>query len=158
MILSNFNNLAFSTKLPTTGESDLVHPTSLATFAEVFGTLNLTTNTAMEGVPHNEQRLQDAIKYYTNKGAIRSMLGRKRHVTLTTVNNHKTFFIKKFVPRPVRRIVPYSYFGIIIHLPLESDVEQTYVSTSLTASIAHLGLKAHVQFHEWNADHDQEMA
>ncbi len=151
---------AFAVKLSTDGDTDLAHPVSTANFTEVFGTLNLTTNTTMEGVPFNKDTFLKALRYYTNKGALKACIGRTRHVTIFSHGNNstKSFQIKKFVPRAVRRIVPYSFFGILFHCPIETDYGSDYHTTALTASKAQVGVKVHVAYHEWNAEHDQTNA
>ncbi len=153
---------AFGTKLPVDGPSDVVHPTTSQNFTEVFGTLNLTTNTGMEAVPFNNQMFYDALRYYTNRGALKACIGKTRKFTLSTSlagrgGSVKNFFIKKFVPRAVRRIVPYSFFAILIHVPLVSQPAQVYADADLTSSKAHVGVRATVHYHEWNADHYQEV-
>jgi len=148
----------FGTKLSVVGSSDLVHPTSSANFTEVFGTLNLSTDTTMEAVAHDRKLLFKALKYYTNKGALKACIGKIRNVVLTRDRPVKSFFINKFVPRAVRRIVPYSYFGILIHVPIESDADQFYYTTNLTTSGVHVGCKAIITYDEWHPDHNQDMA
>ncbi len=147
-----------NTDLPATGSSDKTHPMSTVNIAEVFGDYNLTTNTVVEGNNWNEDLFQEALMRYTNKGALRSMVGRTRHVTLTKQNPYKNFYIDKFVPRAIRRIMPYSFFAIQVHVPLDSDIEQAFSATANTGSLAHLGCKLICNFHEWNADHYQEMS
>ena len=112
----------------------------------------------MEGVPHNQKLFTDAIKYYTNRGALKACIGRQRHFTLTEKQPFKNFFIDKFVPRAVRRIVPYSYFGILVHVPFAGNTDQYYYDTTPTATtVANVGVQAAVSYDEWNIDHIQEM-
>lgn len=145
-------------KLPAGGLSDLSFPVSTVNIAEVFGDYNMTTNMTAEAHVSDEDLFQAALTRYTNKGALRSMVGRTRHVTLNQNRRYKNYFLNKFVPRSVRRIMPYSFFGIQIHLPLHSDVDQQYSSSSNTTGLAHLGIKAICKYNEWNADHYQEMS
>ncbi len=147
---------AFGTKIVSVATSSLVHPTSSVNFTEVFGTLNLTTNTQMEGVPFDKDRFHDALKFYTNKGALKACIGQTRSMVLTQDRPQKTYHIDKFVPRAIRRIVPYTYFGILIHVPLESDVSQAFFSTTLATSPS-VGVKAICTYDEWNIDHNQDM-
>ncbi len=148
---------AFSDKLFTDGPSELAHPVTTVNFTELFGTLNLTTNTAMEGVPFNKTTFLTALQYYTNKGALKACVGKTRNMVLTLDHPHKSYFIRKFVPRPVRRIVSYSYFGILIHCPLYSDVDQTMVTTAVTADKANVGVTANVVYDEWHPEFNQDM-
>lgn len=149
----------FSTKLKKDAVPivSLPHPVSTVNFTEVFGTLNLTTDVDMEGVSFFNESFHKAIKYYTNKGAINSMHGFMRSVNLTDTHPTKRIFIKKFVPRDVRRIVPYSYFGMLIHVPQVEASEQNYISGAVGGTKPHIGVKMRVNYNEWNVDHIQEM-
>ncbi len=144
-------------KLLTQGPAELAQPMSTVNAVQVFGDFNMTTNTAMEDHVFDEDLLQSALRRYTNKGALRSCLGRTRHVTLTRGRPYANFFIDKFVPRAIRRIQKYGFFGIQVHVPISSAVEQMYLSKALN-SVPHLGVKAIAHYHEWNVEHDQDMA
>jgi len=145
-------------KLPTGGVSEKPHAVSTVNIAEVFGDYNMTTDTAMEDVAHDEDLFQDASMRYTNKGALKACVGRTRHVHLSRSNNVARFFFDKFAPKSIRRIMPYSYFGIQIHVPLISDIEQVYHSAAGTASQPHIGVKMICKYNEWNSAHFQEMS
>ncbi len=149
---------AYGTKLavPASGSS-ANHPASTANFTEVFGTMNLTTNVAMEAVPWTQKLFFDALKYYTNKGAIKSMIGKMRSITLTDTFPTKSIFIKKFPPRAVRRIVPYSFFGMLFHCPKDTDSDSIFYSGAITTAKCHVGVKLTCTYDEWNLDHLQEM-
>ncbi len=75
---------------------------------QVFGDFNMTTNTAMEDHTHDEDELQQALRRFTNKGALKACMGRTRHVTLTKNRPFKNFYLDKFVPKAIRRIVPFT--------------------------------------------------
>jgi len=62
------------------GASTKNHPVSTVNDTEVFGDLNLTTNLANEVVAWDNSAFFDSLKFATNKGAIRSMVGRQRSV------------------------------------------------------------------------------
>ncbi len=149
---------AFAGKLDTTGPSDTTHPISTVNLvSETLTILNLTTDLTMEGVPWNQTTFLKALKYYTNKGALKACVGRTRNFTLTENHRVQSFFINKFVPKPIRRIVPYTYFGILLHMPLGSDIEQHYTESNLNSTLPHIGVKAHITYDEWNPEHNQEM-
>ncbi len=143
-------------KLPIIGQSDLSLPMSKDNDIQVFGDYNMSSNVTMEDHVWDEDIFQTALRRATNKGAIRSLVGRTRHFTLTRSRPYKNFFLDKFVPRAIRRIVDFSFLGIQIHIPFITDVEQTYHATNLSA-VAHVGVKCITHFHEWNAEHDQDM-
>ncbi len=147
-----------TTKLPIDGDSDLAHPVSTVNLTEVFGLMNLTTDTTMESVAYSDDLFHKALQFYTNKGALKACVGRTRNFFLTEKNPNASFFIKKFVPRSVRRIVAYSYFGILVHIPITTDKESIYHSASLTPSKPDVGVGMMVRYHEWHPDHNQDMA
>ncbi len=144
-------------KLPTGGPSDMVQPTSSVNIIEVFGDYNLTSNITMEDHVFDEALLQEALMRYTNKGALKACLGRTRHVHLTTNRPHHNVFIRKFVPRSVRRVMPYTFMAIQVHVPLSGEPGQDYAYVAPTPSVAHIGCKILCHYHEWNNDHFQDM-
>ncbi len=146
-----------TTKLVSTGPSELSQPVSTVNIAEVFGDYNMTTDTTFEDHPWDETLFQDALKRYTNKGALKACVGRTRHVNLSRERPYKSFYIDKFVPRSIRRVMPYTFMGIQINLPTVADIGQDFFDTAITASTIHLGVKCIVKYHEWNSDHFQDM-
>ncbi len=142
-------------KLPTLGPAELPHPLSSVNDIQVFGDFNMTTNTAMEDHVFDESLLQTALRRYTNKGALRSCLGRTRHVTLTRAKPYMNFYIDKFVPNAIRRVQPYGLLGIQVHLPIDSQIGQLFMTKSTGTGIPHLGIKLIANYHEWNFEHDQ---
>ncbi len=143
-------------KLATSGPSDRAHPISTVNAVQVFGDYNMTTNLNMEDHTYSEDLLQTALRRYTNKGALRSCLGRTRHVTLTRSRPFANFYIDKFVPNAIRRLQPYGMFGIQIHMAREGDIEQNFFAKDTTDSVAHLGVKLIANYHEWNFEYDQD--
>ncbi len=143
-------------KLVLGGPSDKALPISTVNGVEALTDYNMTTNLNMEDHVWDEDLLQEALRRYTNKGALRSCLGRTRHVTLTRQRPYQTFYIDKFVPRAIRRIQPYALFGIQVHLPLDSAHEQLSMGFDVSNANPHLGCKIITNYHEWNSEHDQE--
>ncbi len=129
-------------------------PMSNTYAVQVAGDYNMTTNTNMEDHVFDEDVLQDALRRYTNKGALRSCMGRTRQVTLTRSRPFKNFYIDKFVPRAIRRIQPYGFFGIQIHMPIDSH--QSSFFNILSTNAIHLGCKVITNYHEWNFEHVQD--
>ncbi len=144
-------------KLPVIGASELSQPVSTANIAEVFQDYNMTTNTTMEDHVFDETLFQEAIRRYTNKGALKACVGRTRFVNLTRQRPFKNFYISKFVPRSLRRIVPYAFMAIQVHVPIAGDIGQDYYAIGLTSGVAHIGCKIIANYHEWNQAHWQNM-
>ncbi len=144
-------------KLSVTGSSDLPLPVSTVNAAQVFGDFNMTVDTTMEDHVWDETLFQEALRRYTNKGALKACVGRTRHVNLTRNRPYRSYYISKFVPRAIRRVVPYTFMAIQVHLPNHADIDQDYFSPSTHTSLPHLGCKMVCTYHEWNAEHDQDM-
>ncbi len=148
----------YNTSLPVSaGVSHKNHPVSTVNDTEVFGDLNLTTNLSMEAVAWDNEAFFNSMSFATNKGALRSMVGSQRSIYLTDNRPTQRVFINKFVPGQIRRIVDHSFFGMLFHCPLDSESDQPFYSGALTTSKCHVGIKLQCSYHEWNADHIQEM-
>ncbi len=139
------------------GVSGTTHPMSTVNDTEVFGDMNLTGDTTMEPVTWDNDLFYNAVKFFTNKGAIRSMVGQQRDIRLTDRSPTKHVFINKFVPGAVRRIVSHSYFGMLFLLPQDNDYEQSFYSGATTDAKPHVGIKMLTTYHEWNSDHIQDV-
>ncbi len=126
-------------KLPVTGSSDLSQPISNVNAVQVYQDYNMTTNLTMEDHPWDETLFQNAIRRYTNKGALKACVGRTRHVNLSKSRPYKSYYISKFVPRSIRRVVDRTFMAIQVYMPLDSDIGQDYSATPGTASQAHVG-------------------
>ncbi len=146
-------------KLPVIGSSDKSHPLSTVNLAEVATThLNMTTDATMEDTPWDSEAFSKLLSYGTNKGALSSCLGRTRRATLPiAATKQKSWFLKKFVPRNIRRIVPYTFFGLLFHVPIQGDISAYYNDTDLTASLNHIGFTVSVRYDEWNESHNNTM-
>ncbi len=145
-----------ATKLPVEGIGDLAQPVSTVNIAEVFGDYNMTTDTTFEAVAHDETLFQDAIMRYTNKGALKACVGRTRHVNLTRQKPFAKFYFDKFVPKSIRRVMPFTFMAILIHVPIGIDFAQDYFAPGITGSKAHVGVKILAKYHEWNHQHFQD--
>ncbi len=143
-------------KLPIAGTSNLPQPTSTVNIAEVFGDYNMTTDLVNEDHVWDENLFQDAMRHFTNKGALKSMVGRTRHLTLTDNMTYKNYYIDKFVPKAIRRVQPFTFFAIQTHVPLDADITQSYSASAHTSSVAHIGCKMIANYHEWNNGHYQQ--
>ncbi len=145
-------------KLPVAGDSELSQPVSTVNIAEVFGDYNMTTDTTMENHTFVEDTFHSALRRFTNKGALKACVGRTRYVHLTDTRPNKNFFIKKFVPRSIRRVMPFTFMAIQVHMPVTTEIDADYHAINLAANVAHVGCKIICLYHEWNSDHFQDMS
>ncbi len=143
--------------LPVGGASDTDLPISTTNVdAEVFGDYNMSTDLIMEDHVFDEDLLQSGLRRFTNKGALRSCLGRTRHVTLSQNRRYHNVYLDKFVPRAIRRIQPFALFGIQVHIPIHTHVSQHFLGTAPSTSLGHLGVKIITNYHEWNSEFDND--
>ncbi len=147
--------------LDQTGNSNKDHPVSTVNFTEVFGTYNMTTDMIMEDTPFDMEAFHLILQNGSNniKGALKACLGRTRRFTFHSKTSSVTqnLFIKKFVPRAIRRILPFTYFGLLFHMPIESDIDSYYYDTNQVASKSQVGIRCLVRFDEWHEEHDNTM-
>ncbi len=144
-------------KLPVDGNSDKSHPLSTVNLAESALThYNMTTNATMEDTPFNMENFLLLLNRGSNRGALKSCLGQTRRATLDEDHDTKTYFLKKSVPRPIRRIMPFTFFGLLFHVPIETDIDSYYADTSITADKSNIGFRVLVRYDEWNILHDNE--
>ncbi len=148
-----FNNIKHS----QTADSDRGHPFSTVNLTETFAIMNMDTSAASEGITWDDDLVQSAMQYYSNKGALKACLGRRRFMTLSTNHRNQSYFINKQPPRAVRRIMPYSYMAIICHVPFVTDDDQYYFSKPVTADVAYIGVTCKVRYHEWHNEHNQDL-
>ncbi len=145
-----------TTKLPTPGPGELPMGPSTVNAVQVIADYNMSTDFAIEEHVFDEDLLQAALRRYTNRGALRSCLGRTRHVTLTRERPFKNFYISKFVPRAIRRVQPFGFFAIQVFMPTDADVSQYFLTKAATSTVGHLGIKMITNYHEWNFEHNQD--
>ncbi len=154
---SNFEDVVpiTTTKLPIQGASDLPYVASTANAIQVIGDMNMSTDFTMEEHVFDEDLFQKAIRRFTNKGALRSCVGRTRHLTLSRNRSYRNYFLEKFVPRAIRRIMPYTFMGIQVHLPEITHASQAYHGSTPGTIYPLIGVSCICNYHEWNSDHDQ---
>ncbi len=150
-----------ATKLSTDGGSDLAHPMSTVNDAEAFGDYNMTTDTTMEATAFDREAFLKLVTIGTNKGALKACLGKTRSFTLDRLagvgRTNKSYYFKKFLPRPIRRITEFTYFGLLFHIPLPADLASLPSDNSLTGSKSDVLFRVIVRYDEWNAEHDNSM-
>ncbi len=150
-------------KLPVIGNSDKPHPFSTVNLAEAFDThYNMTTDGTMEDTPFDMEAFHLIMQNGSNniKGALKACLGRTRRYTMdskTPRGGSQNIFIKKFVPRSIRRILPFTFFALLFHIPVETDIDSYYADTPLTTVKSHIGCRVLVRYDEWNEEHDNTM-
>ncbi len=143
--------------LTVVGNSKKDHPLSTVNLAEVATThYNMTGDAIMEDTPFANEAFQRLITMGTNKGALKSCLGRTRHYMFDKTHFTHSLFLDKFLPRPIRRIVPFTFFGLLFHMPIETDPEAFYQAVAVSTTLGHIGIKVMIRYDEWNELHDND--
>ncbi len=134
------------------------HPLNTIGGTEVFGDWGLTTNNVQEYVNFDEDLLKQALSYYSNGGMLRKVLGKTHYVTLTRDRPY-IFTSNNFTHPSVKRGNPYTYCGILVHLPSStSGASGSYDQWAMadeTTVIRHVNIRCIVSYDEWNPLFDQ---
>ncbi len=146
------NPLYSTTNLVAGGNS----PVSTVTDAnEAFGDLGLTTDLLLESVAFDKNAFWDNMQFKTNAGKLAKVAGQMRTITL----NHERPYIytsNNFTHPTVKRMNPFTFCGILVHLPLASETDQIFNANDVT-SISHLVVNVAWRFSEWNHNFNQTM-
>lgn len=128
-------------------------PFTTVGYTEVFGDFNLSVDSLLESVAFDEELFFDALQFNTNKGMLAKVAGRRHSVTVTRDRPY-TFHSNNFTNPTVKRGNPYTYCGVLIHLPQAGSANQFFEAADTTA-IPHLNFGINVRFNEWNPHFEQ---
>ncbi len=137
--------------------SNIDHPLSTVNKTELFSMLNLNVDAKMENVVFDIDEYWDAVRYYTNGGLLKSLTGKLKTIVLNDNKPSVTIFERKFLPKNVQFMHPYTYFGKRIVLPLATSEYQTATSDLTLAGTEHVEVKSLIRYGEWNRGFHQEM-
>ncbi len=135
-------------KLPGAGGSQ---PLSTINASEALADYGLTTTAVLEDVTFDEDLFFDALSYYTNGPMLKTVIGGYR---TAFVNRDRKWqqFSNKFTMPKVKRGNPYTFCGILFHVPLGS--QQGLISGEYS-DVEHLNFNIKVRYDEWNPGFDQ---
>lgn len=131
-------------------------PLSTGTMDEVAADYNLTTDDKLEGVTFDLDKYFDCMSYYTNQGIVRKLSGKMHKVTITNQRPFRSIFMNKFLPPGVKRINPYTYLGILIHVPVAGTRGQLIDANTSTA-VQHVNFNLTCRYNEWNTEYESAM-
>lgn len=142
---------------PTYSGTDLdtgTFPVTTRGTTEVFGDAGLTTDLKLESVAFNEASFWDAMRYYSNKQKLATVVG-KVHSVVITRDRPYTYFSQNFTMPTVKRGNPYTGCFILMWLPQAGATGQFFQAADTTAAMEHIYGNCTVHYSEWNADMDQ---
>ncbi len=140
----------------TAATGDGSQPLSTKNYAETYGEYGLTTDAKLESVAFDEELFFDARQYYQNSGMLNKVCGRWHSVNLHTnwIYNH---FSTNLTFPSVKRINPYTFCGILFHVPQVGSPNQ-YPLAGDTTAIPHVDIGMKIRYNEWNNHYDQTVS
>lgn len=146
----------------TTADNGAI-PLSNVNFAtEAFGAYGLTTDAKLESTAFDASTFWKAMRYYSNRKMLQKVTGQWHAPILTTTpfatkGGHGPLYhysSNNFTYPSVKRGNPYTFCGILVHLPLEDDTSQVPNTEGNTAGSG-VQFRLRVQYQEWNKQFDQ---
>ncbi len=113
----------------------------------------LDTDQGLEAVNFVEEDFYDGIHFLTIADKLKSVVGGLKWEILSA---NRPYIKKRFFIRPkVKRMNPFTYFGCLVHIPVQGDSEQIGVITrDYTAATQYVDLDWSIRYNEWNAEFD----
>ncbi len=128
------------------------HPVS-SEYTEVFGDFSLTTDLKLESVAFDSNLFWDAMNYYSNRSMLQKVAG-QWHSVVVKKDHPYIYKSDNFTNPSVKRGNPYTFCGVLVHLPQDDDAHQLRQPGGLT-NIVHMDFGFRVRYEEWNPNFDQ---
>lgn len=137
-----------------TGDGDKIVEKFAGSFTAHADHEGLTTTQVFEGITFSSATLYDALHYYTNSGKLKSCIGGLKWHMLT--RNHSVKQIHYFVKPKTKRMLPYSFFGLMVFVPHIGSYDQVAQVADTTADLPHLEFRMRIRYNEWNEAYDMD--
>ncbi len=105
----------------------------------------------LEGHAFLVAQYYDGLQYLSNGPKLLKCQGGLKWMTLT--KNRPVANIKIRLRPKTKRMVPYSFFGLLVHVPRGGQQHQL-VSAADTTNITHVYAKLTCRYNEWNQNFD----
>ncbi len=128
-------------------------PLSTINKAETYTTFGLTTDATLENVAFVEDDYFDAKSYYSNAGMLNKVMPKMNTARVSHERGYH-YHSNNFTNPLVKRINPYTFCGIMIHMPQCNNVLQPVQCGDITEHDA-VAIKVQVRYDEWNPQFDQ---
>ncbi len=111
----------------------------------------LDTDVGLEGVAFNLQTYYDSLHFLTIKDKIKKVQG---GLKWEVINANRPFIKKRYFIRPkVKAMNLFTYFGVLVHVPLQGTEDQIGVITrDITAATQYLDMTWSIRYNEWNPE------
>ncbi len=111
----------------------------------------LTTTQIIEGVAFNANAYYDSIHWLSIANKVKASAGGLKWFTLT--RSHPVKHIKIRIRPKVKRMNPYTFFGIMTFVPAVDSFQQ-YSTAADTTNVQHVRVDINTRYNEWNQDYD----
>ncbi len=129
-------------------------PMSTVNFTETFTLAGMNVDVKGEGITFVEETMWDALSFFSNSSMLSKAMGQWRSVILT--HEHPwTFNSNNFTNPTVKRGNPFTFCGIIFHVPLVDSIDQYNHAGDITAATSAIDFKIKIRYDEWNNQFDQ---
>ncbi len=129
------------TDLPELGSNDaLMHVT------QPF----LDTDAGLEAVAFLQNDYYDMLHFMTNAGKLKVAASGLHWFTLDQNRPARTFDFR--ISPKVKRMNKFTYFGILLHCPTNTDKDQNTKAQDITAATKYVQWNMHARYTEWNQD------
>jgi hypothetical protein len=107
----------------------------------------LTTDQGLEGVTFDVTQYYDALQFTTIAGKLKGAQGGLKWITLT--RQKPTVKIRIRMRSAVKRMNPYSFFGVMTYVP-QVDTDYQIPASGDVTNISHVYVDAKFRYNEWN--------
>jgi len=111
----------------------------------------LTASQVIESVAFDHDIFYDALKYLKISEKMRTVIGGLRWITLTKTRPFARIRIRQ--RSAAKRMNPYTFMGVLIHLPV-GDTHYQDFSAADTTDINHVLVSSNIRYFEWNQEFD----
>lgn len=139
----------FSTVNLSSGGSQFL---STVPHTEVFGDMDLAGDAVLESVAFDLDTFMDARQFFSNAGMLKKVAPKVNKIVLTQ-DRYWEYHSNNFTYPTVKRANPFTFCGILWHLPLASRFQ--YMSAGDTTDIPHVQVNMSVRYDEWNNAFEQ---
>ncbi len=129
------------------------HPLSTINKVETLSTVGLTTSALLESVAFSEDDYFDCKSYYTNGSMLNKVMPRLNTARVTYERNFH-YHSNNFTNPTVKRMNPYTFCGLMVHLPQCSSTLQPILCGDITEHEA-MYFHVKIKYDEWNPLFDQ---
>ncbi len=115
----------------------------------------LTTTQVIEGVTFSESTFYNALHYKTTSGMLKSSTRGLKWLTLTP--NRPVAKVTLHIDSKVKRMNEYTFYGLLINVPIASSQYQIPVTADITAATNYVSVDVNCRYNEWNLEFNPSM-